>query len=69
MGIRQLLSYLKRYLKKVNLNENQGQDNQNANISFKLLYRASKDGDEAKTFHSKCDGIRNTLVIVLTKKD
>ncbi len=57
-----------RRLKKVNLNENQGQDNQNANISFKLLYRASKDGDEAKTFHSKCDGIRNTLVIVLTKK-
>lgn len=25
-------------------------------INFKLLYRASRDGFEAKNFHKKCDG-------------
>ena len=58
-----------RRLKKVKLDNNHEENvNQNVNISFNLLYRASEDGDEAKTFHSKCDGIRNTLVVVLTNK-
>jgi len=31
--------------------------------STKLIYRCSKDGDSYSIFHSKCDGISNTLVI------
>ena len=31
---------------------------------LKKLYKATIDGDSAKMFHSKCDGIRNTLVII-----
>ena len=34
---------------------------------MKLLYRASKDGDNLKTFHSKCDGISNTVTFVKAK--
>lgn len=33
-----------------------------------MLYRATRDGDEAKQFHSKCDNFKNTLVIVKSKK-
>ena len=56
-------------LKKVNLKDNQNKEqNQNVNINYHLLYRATRDGDEAKVFHSKCDKIKNTLVLVLTKK-
>ena len=29
--------------------------------TFKCIYSASIDGFEAKSFHSKCDNIRNTL--------
>ena len=35
-------------------------------IRYKLLYRASFDGDRAKTFHDKCDGIKGTLILVKT---
>ena len=38
----------------------------NKDIRYKLLYRASKDGDKAKTFHEKCNGIRGTLCLVKT---
>ena len=31
---------------------------------IKLIYRASRDGDSAKDFHSKCDGIENTVTFV-----
>ena len=34
---------------------------------IKLLYRASKDGDSGNTFHSKCDGISNTVTFVKAK--
>ena len=34
----------------------------------KLLYRASRDGDSSQTFHNKCDGIPNTLIIIETTK-
>ena len=37
------------------------------NIRYKLLYRASIDGDKAKTFHEKCNGIKGTLCLVKTK--
>ena len=39
------------------------------NISLSLLYRASRDGDEASDFHSRCDKSKSTLVIVKTKND
>ena len=32
--------------------------------TFKLLYKGSRDGDSAATFHSKCDEAEKTLVIV-----
>lgn len=32
--------------------------------NIKLLYKASKDGDLSKNFHSKCDGIKNTVTFV-----
>jgi len=32
------------------------------NISWELLYQASVDGFE--NFHSKCDGVKNTLVVI-----
>ena len=41
----------------------------NKKIKYKLLYRASVDGDKAKTFHEKCDGIRGTLSLVKTTKN
>ena len=33
---------------------------------FKLLYRATRDGFSAQSFHSKCDNIPNTLTVVKT---
>ena len=40
----------------------------NKKISFKLLYCGTKDGDDSKIFHSKCDDIQNQLVLVKTKE-
>ena len=34
--------------------------------SLQLLFRGSKDGFKAKTFHEKCDDIHDTVVIVRT---
>jgi hypothetical protein len=33
---------------------------------LKLLYRASRDGFAAPSFHSKCDNISNTVIIIKT---
>ena len=38
------------------------------NIIFKLLYRATEDGNTAQAFHQKCDNISGTLTIVKTTK-
>ena len=38
------------------------------NIIFKLLYRATQDGNNVQTFHNKCDNILGTLTIVQTTK-
>lgn len=35
-----------------------------ASQTWKLEYRASRDGFKAADFHSKCDGISNTLTVV-----
>ena len=40
----------------------------NKKITFKLLYCGTKDGDDSKIFHSKCDNIPNQLVLVKTKE-
>ena len=36
----------------------------NRNISFELLFRASRDGDKTDTFHNKCDGKGNTITFI-----
>ena len=40
----------------------------NKSISYKLLYCATKDGDDSKIFHQKCDNIQNQLVLIKTKE-
>ena len=36
------------------------------NILFKLIYRATRDGDSSKTFHEKCDNIGPNITVVKT---
>ena len=36
-------------------------------IKIKLLFRASRDGDNNKSYHDKCDGISPTISIIKTK--
>ena len=38
----------------------------NKKLSYKLLYCGTKDGDQASTFHNKCDNKQNQLVLVKT---
>lgn len=38
------------------------------NINFNLVYKATKDGDSAADFHSKCDSAQCSVVLVETKK-
>jgi hypothetical protein len=40
----------------------------NSKDTFKLLYRASRDGFGSNDFHSKCDGHANTLTIFKTSE-
>ena len=35
--------------------------------SVKLLYQASKDGFDPSIFHSKCDGVSSTLIVIKSK--
>ena len=35
---------------------------------FKLIYKMTKDGNDKKYFHEKCDGKRFTVILVLTEK-
>ena len=41
-------------------------DNNNDNISAKLIYSATIDGDDSNTFHNLCDNVGPTLVLVKT---
>ena len=63
-------NFIIKRLKRINFNEDINENNvkKKYTLEFKLLYRASRDGDEAKNFHLKCDNYRNTLVIIETKK-
>ena len=36
------------------------------NVEYKLLYRKSRDSDNSSAFHSKCNNIRGTLVLIQT---
>ena len=38
------------------------------NIIYKLLYRATQDGNSIQTFHKNCDNIMGTLTIIKTTK-
>ena len=37
-------------------------------IKYRLLYRATRDGDSAKIFHLKCDNFHNLVVIIETRE-
>ena len=41
---------------------------QNKNIKYQLLYKGTKNGDKSLNFHTKVDGIKNTLTLVKSKK-
>ena len=41
----------------------------NMTIIYKLVYRASKDGDTSYNFHNKCDYIGPNMVLIKTKKN
>ena len=63
------LDFVIEKLKKVNLNDSNEKINSSiSNIVLVLLYKATKDGDDSKIFHLKCNNYKNTLVIVKTKK-
>ena len=37
------------------------------NLKFELLYRLTNDGNEFSTFHKKCDGMKNNLIVIESK--
>ena len=41
----------------------------NKNIIFKLVYRASRDGDSAEEFHKRCNDIGANIILVKTDKN
>ena len=41
----------------------------NRKITLNLLYKATIDGDKAKTFHQRCDSAKSTVVLVKSDKD
>ena len=40
----------------------------NSQKQWKLVYRASSDGDKVKDFHEKCDNLSPVLVVIKSKK-
>ena len=40
----------------------------NNNISFKLIYRGTRDGHLSSDFHKKCDGFDKTIILIKTQK-
>ena len=41
---------------------------QNKDIKYQLIYKGTKNGDKSLNFHTRVDGIKNTLTLVKTKK-
>lgn len=52
-------------IKKIDENNEEIKNNK---IKLSLIYRGTRDGDEAKKFHKKCDKYKNTLIVIETKK-
>ena len=50
---------------KTNIIEQKG----NSNTIFKLVYRASRDGDSAEEFHKRCNDIGANIILVKTDKN
>ena len=55
------------FLKKNIINNLKIKENQS--IIYKLLYKATRDGDNGQSFHNKCDNFTPTLTIIKTKDD
>ena len=53
----------------INWLKNNKNNNKYENISFELLYRASRDGDSASKFHELCDGKGPTIIFVKNEDD
>ena len=41
---------------------------QNKRTVYTLIYKATRDGDKAETFHSMCDSYNHTVVLIKTSK-
>ena len=57
---------IKSQINLLNMIQNEYMTNKFECCEWRLLYRASKDGYKASTFHDKCDGKMNTVCIVKT---
>ncbi len=55
------LDFITNRLKKIDIFKNK-------NISYNLIYRATRDGHYPDDFHNKCDGKKNTITIIKTIK-
>ena len=53
----------------INWLKNNKDNNKYENISFELLYRATRDGDSASKFHELCDGKGPTIIFVKNEDD
>ena len=70
-GLDKIESSILSSIKELNLIENRLKKNpflKNKNIKYKLIYKASRDGDSIQKFHEKCDNIPYTLSLVKTQK-
>lgn len=71
MSLSRIDSLVITYIKELEFLENRLKNNEmlkKKNVVYKLLYRASRDGNDIKTFHKCCDNIMGTLSIVKTTK-
>lgn len=41
----------------------------NLRVGYKLIYRATENGEDAKDFHERCDDFEGTLTLIKTKED
>lgn len=55
------LDFIENRLKKINFFKNK-------ELKYQLLFKGTKNGDKAFYFHTRVDGIKNTLTLVKSKK-
>ena len=41
----------------------------NKKITLKEIYKGTRDGDDAKSFHSKCDDLKGSLILIKSNDD